>query len=799
MFSSIVSPRWRKAIRDLWLNRARTLLVAAAIAIGIFGVGLVLNAYTILTRELNDNYLATNPASATLWTGPLDEEFIEAVQGLPMIAEVEARRRVQARIQIGPDEWLPLWLFVIDDFDDIRISTFEPEQGDWPPAAGEMLLERVAFQVARAEIGDTVTVRMPNGGMQQLVISGSVHDLGQAPAWMELLVYGYITADTLELLGESRALNELKIVAAENPFDEGEIRTTAYQLKDWIEKRGGQVTRIDIPKPGAHVHYEQLNSFLLLLQAFGLLALLLSAVLVINMINSLLSGQIRQIGMMKAVGARTGQVMGIYYSVVLILGLAALVLAIPAGVWGGRAYAAFGANMLNFKIVDGSIPLWSFALQIFTGLMVPLLAASYPIYRSSRITVQQAISDYGLGRGRFGTGLLDRLLGRIGGLARPLLISIRNTFRRRGRLALTLFTLAMGGAIFMAALNIRASTTKTIESAFGALNYDIAIRFRQPCPVEVIEETLNAVPGVVQVEGWGGAGGSLVYGDGTMGNRFGLIALPPETSLVDFPLVEGRWLQPGDENALVANHELIEHEPGMGVGDEITLIIGEQETVWKVVGIVQETASTPTGYVSDAYLAKITGQQGYALDARIVIENHDPESQEAVSRLVEKNLNNAGLDDVLMLMNVANRQLMIDEHLVIISSFLLLMAALIAVVGGLGLLSTMSVNVLERMREIGVMRAIGASNQAVQRIIVVEGVFIGLLSWLIAVVVTTPLGIVIGNAFSMALIQVAIDYVLDPRGLILWLVIVMVFSAAASFYPARSASELSVNEILSYE
>ena len=799
MLNFLSSPRWRKAYRDLWLNRARTLLVVLAIAIGIIGVGMVLNAYTILTRELNDNYLATNPASATLWTEDLNHQFIQEVGELPMLAEVEARRNIQTRIQVGPDEWVPLWLFVIDDFNDIRVSTFEFESGEWPPASGEMLLERAAFSVAQAEVGDSVTVRMPNGAVQQVPISGSLHDLGQAPAWMELLVYGYITTETAELFGETPGLNELKVVFADRSIDESEIRISAYELKDWIEKSGRQVTRVEIPKPGAHVHYEQLNSFLLLLQAFGLLALLLSAVLVINMINSLLSGQIRQIGMMKAVGARTGQVMGIYFSVVLILGLASLVLAIPVGILGGRAYAAFGANMLNFKIVDDSIPMWTFGLQIFLGLMVPLLAASYPIYRSSRITVNQAINDYGLGQGRFGTGVIESLLGRLGGLARPLLISIRNTFRRRGRLALTLFTLAMGGAIFMAALNIRASTTKTIESAFGALNYDIAVRFWTGYPIEQVVDTLSEVPGVIGVEAWGGAGGSLVYSNDTKGNQFGFIGLPPETELVDFPLLEGRWLLPGDQNAIVANHELIEHEPSIKVGDAVTITIEGQDTNWQVVGIVQEAASMPTAYVSQGYLAAVTGREGAAVNARIVTEQHDAASQAAVTRLVEQRLKSAGMDDVLRISNMENRQLMIDEHLVIISSFLLFMAILIVIVGGLGLLSTMSVNVLERMREIGMMRAIGASNRAVQRIIVVEGVFIGLLSWLAALVITTPVGILLGNRFSMVLIQVAIEYVLDPSAVLLWLALVVVFSAAASYFPAQSAAEMSVNQILAYE
>ena len=149
----VITSRWRKSLRDLWLNKARTLLVVLAISIGIFGLGVVVNAYSILMREMDENYLRTNPASVTLWTDPIDDDFVQAVRDLPEIGDAEVRRKVVGRIQVGPDEWKNIWLFVIDDFDDVRVSTFMPEEGAWPPSDGEILLERVALSVAKAEIG----------------------------------------------------------------------------------------------------------------------------------------------------------------------------------------------------------------------------------------------------------------------------------------------------------------------------------------------------------------------------------------------------------------------------------------------------------------------------------------------------------------------------------------------------------------------------------------------------------------------------------------------------------------------
>src|SRR5512139_921534 len=126
-------PRWRKALRDLWLNKTRTALVIVAMVIGVFGFGLVANSYAILSREMDVNYQQTNPVSATLLLDRVDAELVQQVRQRPEIAEAEARQMVVGRIQIGPDEWRNIWLFVIDDFNDLRLDTFTPEAGQWPP------------------------------------------------------------------------------------------------------------------------------------------------------------------------------------------------------------------------------------------------------------------------------------------------------------------------------------------------------------------------------------------------------------------------------------------------------------------------------------------------------------------------------------------------------------------------------------------------------------------------------------------------------------------------------------------
>ncbi len=384
----MISVRWRKVLGDLWLNKTRTLLAVLAIAIGIFGVGTVLTGYSILTHEINANFISTNPASAILYTDNADDTLAAAVESLPGVSNAEPRRIVTARIQVGPDEWRRLLLFVIDDFSNLRVSTFKLERGDWPPADREILIERSALPVIKKQIGDTVIIQTPDNGQDhELRVSGIVHDPGQSPGDVDNIAYGYITLNTLEWLGETRTLNEMRIVVDENTKDITRITNVVYQVKGVMEERGYNVSHVEIPNAGKHPHSDQMDSLLFLLEAFGILALILSSILVASTISALLSQQIRQIGVMKVIGARTYQIAGLYFGSVLLLGIGGLVIGIPAGMWAGRAFAVFTANILNFNITSDFIPHWVFAVQILLGLSVPMLAAAVPVYRGSRITV----------------------------------------------------------------------------------------------------------------------------------------------------------------------------------------------------------------------------------------------------------------------------------------------------------------------------------------------------------------------------------------------------------------------------
>ena len=205
-----------------------------------------------------------------------------------------------------------------------------------------------------------------------------------------------------------------------------------------------------------------------------------------------------------------------------------------------------------------------------------------------------------------------------------------------------------------------------------------------------------------------------------------------------------------------------------------------------------------TSFVPIDTLAYNLGTPGRGTVAKIVSEGHDPESQRALvgtlsSLYTEQHIE---VEEIETSGDVVRRNRSMNTMVI---SLLLAMSILTAMVGSLSLTSTMSINVVERCREIGVMRSIGAGSVGVAKIVVVEGVFLGVLSWLLALLLSYPGAVVLTRLIGLALFSGRLDFSYSLVGVALWLGIVAVMSALASLWPALRATKISVREALAYE
>ncbi len=415
-----------------------------------------------------------------------------------------------------------------------------------------------------------------------------------------------------------------------------------------------------------------------------------------------------------------------------------------------------------------------------------------------RITVREAINDYGLSKVNFGRSLFDRVIGTIRGLPRPLLLSLRNTFRQKGRLGLTLATLSIASAIFIAVISVYASLTTTMNRALSYYGFDLAVQFSRAYRIEQISNVVKSLPGVVTAETWDSTSGRIILADGNESDPITVIAPTENTTLLKPTILAGRWLKSSDENAIVINTDVLRVAPDVRVGDQITLKLDEKETEWTVVGIIRSVLTGPTAYANYPYFSRTLGRYGEAASTYVKVQNPDSQYQTLMAHLLEDHFEHAGIR-VGSTTTVADLRRTAVSQYNVIFVFLLLMVVLLTIVGGLGLTGTMSLNVLERTREIGVLRAVGASNSSVLQIIIFEGILIGLMSWLIGIFLALPLAWILSGVVGTGFLREPLPLTYSFTGVFLWFLAVLILSTIASYLPARRAVKLTVRDILAYE
>ncbi len=804
----VSSVRWNKIRRDFWQHKTRSALVVLAIAIGVALVGMILTSREVTMREMAAGFAANHAPHVKLFLDPFAEELLPIVRDVRGVADVEPRYVTSARIYPGPrsqvddDGWQRLELSVLHDYDNSRISVVRPDSGAWPPARDEIVLERSSLVLLDVGIGDTVTVEMPDGAQKELTVAGFAQEFNEFATYISRQTRGFIAMRTLERLGITPAYNTLYITVKPDPETGGDPEDQAYRdsvrsaVTERLEKGDYPVAGFDsfITRPGKHWAYDFFSALMAVMGGVGILALFLSGLLIVNTVMALLTQETRQIGMMKAVGAQGNQVVSLYMALIALYGLSALAIAVPLGVVGGKFFADFGSAVMNFTVRYEILPS-ALAIQAALALLVPAAAALFPIYAGTRKSVREAINDYGIGKVR--ESLLDRMIARVRGLPRPLMLSLRNTFRRKARLALTLGALSLAGAVFIGVLCTHQAMMGLVDEVLGLYSYEVHVDFAQPVHTRRLEAMAGQTPGVTRVESWISAYGPRVRSDKSKGTNIALLGPPADQQTVVAPMTAGRWLLPEDENAIVVSQGLLLVEPDLGVGSTLDIEIGDETTPWRIVGVYGSNGSN--GYANYPALARAAGMAGQANRAVVKIQDAgNPLAQQAAARDLEERCERAGLP-VASSLTIAEVIAGNANQMNMIAALLLIIAVLLAVVGGLGLGATMGLNVLERTREIGVLRAIGASNGALRGIIVGEGVLIGLFSWALGTLLAVPIGRLLTYGVSVAFTGVGAKDVFATSGVWLWLIIAVAISAFASFWPARRAAKMSVREALSYE
>ncbi|WP_165418450.1 ABC transporter permease [Dyella amyloliquefaciens] len=785
--------RWRKTLRDAWGHRARTLLVVLAVALGLIGAGAILDAWALVRVTTQASYVASHPVAATLQITPLDGAFLARVRTVPGVAAARLRRTVVVTTQ-GPGEQKTVVLHALDDVSRPDIGRLQDAQGGWPPKDGEIMIERSSLGYSGATVGAALAVAVAGKPPVTLQVGGLVRDVSVAPGWMDHLVYGFSSPATLARLGVSSAFDELQITVSDPHPTQQAVRQLAWRIKALAEAEGRRVGHLDVPVPGQHIHAAQMSTLMLTQGGFGILTLLVCGCLIVNLVSAMLAGQQRELGIMKAVGASEGQLAVQVLALAGALGLLAVAMALPAAAWLGRRYGSFQGELLNFPVDRYAIPVWAFVAQAAVGVLLPVLAAAVPVARACRQSVMAALHGQDLSDAPTTVSARRWLQGMP--LARPQLLSLHNVFRQRQRCMLTLAALATAGAVFVGASNLRAAVERSVDLLFVNQHHDLTLRLLDPQPASRLIETAKAVPGITLAEAWGTARAGVARADGTVGNMFSLLAVPRSSRLLTPAMQNGRWLSDDDADAVVIGSGVLRSEPALQVGQPLQLTIDGRQTTLRIAGII-DSGPEPVAFMSQHGFATSSGRD---LTSLLLVSTaaRDKDGQLDVIRRLRDAFDRQG-------MVVSSTQLLseerqgIEDHLQMVVSFLGGMGWVMIIVGGMGLASTMSVAVLERQREIGVLRAIGARGRTILGMVQLEGLVMAWLGWLLSLPLSVPISMVLARGFAAVMFPVPTSLLPEPAGAWYWLALVSSVSVIACAWPARRALRLSVVRALQYE
>ena len=391
------------------------------------------------------------------------------------------------------------------------------------------------------------------------------------------------------------------------------------------------------------------------------------------------------------------------------------------------------------------------------------------------------------------------------------MIAFRNMFRRRARFFLSVGLLSTAAAVFVAGMSTMTGIQALETQAKALRKWDVEVQLARTAqlPISSFTDVLSQIPQVAHLETWtieptsiaepGQVSVTRTYPDQGHGS-ISVTVIPSDTSLMSPPpLVEGRWLRPDEAGSVVVSQAvrataLLDARSG----DRIQLSIGGRPTTWQVVGVAESVGAGHAGgiFVTEAGFVEATGgRQPNVL--RIVTNAHDESTRAAVAQAAERVLSDAGMT-VLSSASVGRLEAAGAGHMLPLILIFLGLSIGMGVVGFVGLASTMSTNLMERTREFGVMRAIGARAATVRGIVVGEGVSIALVSCVVAVAPTLALTAAMGAGFGRQFLNGTLPFQVSVVAVVVWIAAAMLGAVLATLAPASRASRLTVREALTY-
>lgn len=799
--SSLLAKVWF----DLWQDKTRTLQVTLVIALGAIGIGLVLGGLNLVTKAVADSWQVAEPPTISLAVNPpLNKAQIDRIERIDGVAEVEGlyTGRVEFRL-VGSDEWETALLNGREDFQRQKMTLDGLVSGSWP-GRNTVAVGLVSVGTAKVVEGDSVEMRFGDRTRVYDVV-GTVDPIGPAPAFEDTF---YVDGRTFTRITGRDTFDRIQM--RDVVFDPAKAEATDKELQAYFED-------IDVDSVGTSFPFQDrivppdvppaaaiINALFFILGIIGVVVIILGIFLVYNSISAIVTQQVTQIGVMKAIGADSRQVIWSYFVLVFSYGLLAITVAIPVGGLAAFGLQNFFADFLKLEIEAFALDPTAVLIQVLVCLVAPLIASLPPLLAGMRITVREAISSYGL---TGAIGLVDKLISRARNIPYTILLTIGNTFRNQRRVVIIQISLIVAGTIFMMVQGVNDATDYTFGNKLIEVhNYQVTMSPEETTRTAVLENIASQVNNVAAVESWlvlSASARPIEQAETAVTDaRITIFGQPPDTTHYQPEIINGRWLRPDDGNAVVVSQRVME-EKEWQLGDQIILTDPRQrELTVQIVGVLFDPAVGTSLHIPLETVQRELRYYDLAnsvwVQTEQIGEAAQVETAVALEAAYERNGVTIRPTSTFGEKNILAISERIGSGFDIIINLLVVMAVVIALVGGVGLSGVLSLSVLERRREIGVMRAIGASSWQVIRLFMGEAVLLGMMSWLIALPLSIPAAYGL-TTFGLAFVlNQPLAYRFSLAGPLLWLIIISLLAIIASALPARNAARVSVRESLTY-
>lgn len=776
-----------KTFRDLRHRTLRSFLTLLGITIGVAGVVAISYTARNLAAAQGAVYAAASQADISVGTGDLSPTIRNVLERLPNVALVEPRvyNFTRTATDLDATRWVDLRLIGVGDFGQMQINRVELLEGRFP-GTGEIALDASARNLLDVRLGDTIFTRARAADRP---VARRLVGFTRTPAALDAAILNQATgyapiADARKaagLVGDNRLLIRL-----EAPDEAG---ATAGRISRILGGRGVPVSFITIRDPENAEGRRELATVLLLLTAFSALGVVLSGFLVGNTVAAIMAEEMRQVGTMKALGAGRARLIRAYLLPATLLGTGGVVIGLPVGIGGGGALGTFLAGLLGLRLPPPNLAAREPLLALAVGLGVPIVAAVIPAWRGAGTPVSALVRSYGVAAAD-GRRALDRLLQPVGRVSALALMALRAGGRRPARTTITVLVIAISAAAFLATQTLNSSVRGTVDALYGVYAADAYLSVGAATTVRYADD-LGRLPDVARAEAWARTGGFI----GPLG--VDVWGVPTDTELYRYRLVAGRWYS-GQPRELVVTTDLA-RDLGLVPDQIIEVDIGAERRPFTIAGIIDDE-STYLGSTASGKLfmtvADVSGMTRYGDRANLfalALERREPTEVDAALTRIEYATRALSTSAYAAYSDKASTL----QAVRILDLLLRAMVTIIGLVGAAGITNTLILNVTERRREIGIMRAIGARSGHLLQLLLVEGLALGLLG--------LALGFALGLALARALVELTgaslfrLDFRLTPATLVATAALALGLALVASVGPGLLAARLRPIEALRYE